>query len=296
MALEISNQYLYTGRGPFDAKLLVKTYADLKKQETWNSAGGKSAAYNGMIVAVWCNKDDTTKNGIYYLHDSAVTTTFKDPDVTNEANWHKIGENSDISAMLERLQSIEATVNGTDTVTGLVSKVEDNTTAIGEIKADYVKAEDLATYAKTEDVVTTEAFNEFKTSNDEAILAIASTVSGKADLVALNDYYKTIDADNKFATKENADKIAEIANANSAKLNGITTTVVQAIEDAVNALPVLEVEVATSEKLGGIKSASGDNKVSVDNDGTASVTKININTLVQNKGDILVLDSGSSQE
>jgi hypothetical protein len=34
MALEISNQYLYTGRGPFDAKSLVKTYAELLLEET----------------------------------------------------------------------------------------------------------------------------------------------------------------------------------------------------------------------------------------------------------------------
>ena len=67
MALEISNQYLYTGRGPFDTKSLVKTYAQLLSQQTWHSTADKVTAYNGMIVAVWLNKEDTTKNGIYFL-------------------------------------------------------------------------------------------------------------------------------------------------------------------------------------------------------------------------------------
>jgi hypothetical protein len=90
-----------------------------------------------------------------------------------------------------------------------------------------------------------------------------------------------------------ADDVAKLINdtdTNSAKLNGISTTVIQAIEDAINAIPVLEV--ATSEQLGGIKSSSGDNVVSVNEDGTASVNTVSVNSLVQNEGDILVLNGG----
>lgn len=111
MALEISNQYLYTGRGPFDTKSLVKTYAELLSEETWHSAADKVTAYNGMIVAVWLNKEDVTKNGIYFLHDSSITNTFKAPDVTKEENWHKLAEVSDLTAKLtaidERLKALE---------------------------------------------------------------------------------------------------------------------------------------------------------------------------------------------
>lgn len=106
MALEISNQYLYTGRGPFDAKSLVKTYADLLLENTWLSATGKNSAYNGMIVAVWLNKEDPAKNGVYYLHDSTVTSTFKAPNVTNEANWHKIAEMAELADFTARLTTI----------------------------------------------------------------------------------------------------------------------------------------------------------------------------------------------
>lgn len=107
MAIELSSQYLYSGRGPFDAKSLVKTYADLLNKDTWLSEANKIIAYNGMIVAVWLNKEDTSKNGIYFLQDPAVTSTIKSPDVTNPDNWIKIGEQPDLTALELRVEALE---------------------------------------------------------------------------------------------------------------------------------------------------------------------------------------------
>lgn len=85
----IKNQYKFTGKGPVDSKTLVKTYADLLDVTTW-TVDGTLVAYNGMIVSVWL--DSTAENnGIYYLHDSTVTSILGTPDVTNSANWHKLG-------------------------------------------------------------------------------------------------------------------------------------------------------------------------------------------------------------
>lgn len=109
--LPISDQYIYSGRGPFDTKALVKTYADLLDLNTW-TVGDSSVAYNGMITAVWLNKEDTSKNGIYFLYDTAVTTALKKPDVTNEANWHRFAELSDITDMSTRLSTIESELTG----------------------------------------------------------------------------------------------------------------------------------------------------------------------------------------
>ena len=106
--LPISDQYKYTKRGPFDAKALVKTYAELLDPNTWIVSGTDVAAYNGMITSVWLNKDDSTKNGVYFLFDTAVTSALKVPDVTNEANWHKLAELSDITEFSTRLAVIEA--------------------------------------------------------------------------------------------------------------------------------------------------------------------------------------------
>jgi hypothetical protein len=75
---------------------------------------------------------------------------------------------------------------------------------------------------------------------------------------------------------------------------GETATVAEAIaaakQEAIDAIPTLEA--ATADTLGGIKSATGDNKVTVDADGVASVASVNVNSLVQSTGTILVLDGG----
>lgn len=110
--IDISNQYRYTGRGPFDAKSLIRTYNDLLKTETWtaknNSNNQISSAYNGMLVAVWLNKEDPDKNGIYFLFDPAVTSPLATPDVTNEANWHKLAEISELTSFANRLAELES--------------------------------------------------------------------------------------------------------------------------------------------------------------------------------------------
>ena len=98
-----SNQYKFTGKGPVDSKTLVKTYANLLTENTWQE-NGANIAYNGMIVAVWLNKEDTTKNGIYFLFDPECTSTLKNPDVTNEANWHKL---ADADGLVDKLSLID---------------------------------------------------------------------------------------------------------------------------------------------------------------------------------------------
>lgn len=88
--LKSSDQFKYTGRGPLDSKAIVRTYSELLSEATW-TVDNKFVGYNGMIVAVWLNTADTSKNGIYFLQDSAVTKPIDKPDVTNEANWHRLG-------------------------------------------------------------------------------------------------------------------------------------------------------------------------------------------------------------
>lgn len=101
-----SNQYKFGGRGPLDAKALVKTYAELLDVDAW-TVDGTLVAYNGMITAVWLNKDDTSKNGIYFLFDSTVTSAVKKPDVTNEANWHKLSDIDSLSGLTDQITSIQ---------------------------------------------------------------------------------------------------------------------------------------------------------------------------------------------
>lgn len=77
--------------GPLDTRLLVPTYADLTDPANWTIDGYGSNAYNGMIVAVGADTDQS-KNGIYRLFDANNPGAKDEPDVTNEANWHRIAE------------------------------------------------------------------------------------------------------------------------------------------------------------------------------------------------------------
>jgi len=129
MAINSSeNQYSYKGRGPLDAKALVRTYTDLLLPETW-VVDGVESAYNGMITAVWLNNTDTSKNGIYFLHDATITTARGKPDVTKEANWHKLGGINDLPGLAEQLTSLQ---NDLDAVKIEVDELQESATVIIE--------------------------------------------------------------------------------------------------------------------------------------------------------------------
>ena len=104
--IETSNQFRYTGKGPVDVKSLVKTFDELTSLETWTTKQGSFNAYNGMITAVWLNKDDTTKNGVYLLFDPEVTTPLKKPNVVEPSNWHKFANLEDIAQLSNKLQNM----------------------------------------------------------------------------------------------------------------------------------------------------------------------------------------------
>lgn len=104
---QVELQYSYSGKGPVDAKSLVKTYDALLQPSTWYNNAGKVSAYNGMIVAVWLDQD-ATKNGVYLLHDPAVTSIFKTPDVAVPAHWHRLASLSELSAFAEKITELES--------------------------------------------------------------------------------------------------------------------------------------------------------------------------------------------
>lgn len=124
-AQDVTTNYEIQVRKPFDARTLVTSYGDLLTKSNWIKEGTESqiVAYNGMIVAV-ADTSDTSKNGIYFLFDVECTTYLKSPDVTNEANWIKVGETTDISDFVARISNIEEElVDFDDRITELENKV-----------------------------------------------------------------------------------------------------------------------------------------------------------------------------
>jgi hypothetical protein len=139
-----ADQLLYKSRGPLDAKSLVKTYAELTNAATW-TYDDALVAYNGMIVAVYLDKVSANNNGIYYLFDPAITSAVKKPDVTNEANWHKL---ADADGLVDKLTAID------DRLTALEEQESDVLTfgyrsgfpATGEANKLYVAADEGKSY------------------------------------------------------------------------------------------------------------------------------------------------------
>ena len=151
----VTTNYEVQVRKPFDARMLVPSYDDLLLKDNWVKAGTtQGVAYNGMIVAV-ANTTDITYNGLYFLFDPNCTTALKSPDVTNSANWIKVGETSDIGDFTARLTTIETELDSIkDRLDALEAEGSDVETygyrsgfpTKGEANKLYVAADECKTY------------------------------------------------------------------------------------------------------------------------------------------------------
>jgi len=147
------SNYEVSVKKPLDARSIVKTYNDLLNIDNWVNANGGPIAYNGMIVAVWLNLKDTSKNGVYFLHDATVTTAKGTPDVTREANWHKLGGINDLPGLSEQISSIQSEL---EQVKADVDELQDSATVVkdtfaafpetGEPGRLYIAAQEAMTY------------------------------------------------------------------------------------------------------------------------------------------------------
>lgn len=131
--LKSANQYKYSGKGPIDSKALVKTYADLLNLETW-TLDGKVVVYNGMITAVWLDKEDPSRNGVYFLHDPDCTSALKNPDVTNKLNWHKLGGIDNLPGLADQISAI---VTDLEKVQGEINELQDSATVVKNSKSQF---------------------------------------------------------------------------------------------------------------------------------------------------------------
>ena len=267
--------------------------------------------------------------------DTAVDTTV--PALTNR-----------VAANEADLVTIKNTLNGVEGTEGLIATVAKKANAAdvytkGEVdgfvgtinteigkKADatsvYTKGEvDLLVEAAISSIDDTAIVNNAAdiavlvgTDKDEngrankSIRAIAADEINTLIKAADPEGGKTIENINNLIAyvDENAGEIAELVTAteaNTAKLADITGTVGATIDAKIEAAKYT-LEVATAEKLGGIKSATdivtgegdeavttvAENKVYVDTTGVAEVKAVNVKTLVQDEDDVLILNGGTA--
>ena len=193
MALLTGSQYIHSGLGPFDGKMLTDSYDKLLVADTFHGY-----AYNGMLVAV-ANRADTSKNGIYYFYDSKWNGRGA-LDVTVTNNWHKLGTLAEINAIADRVSALEAGGTGSGVDETAVNALID--ARIDALKAEiaqagYLTEADLEGYA-TETFVTNK-IAEAQLAGEEVDL------SGYATKDDLNDYAKTADIEANYATKNDVD-------------------------------------------------------------------------------------------
>lgn len=195
------NQYKYAARGPLDAKSLVRTYADMLSVTTWqvDTDGRKvNGAYNGLVTAVWLNKTDTSKNGIYYLHDASVTSTLGIPDVTKAENWHKVAELSDLTDLLAKI------ANNAKAITDEVIARAEAVAAIykagdGDTPASGLLVEEIARAAAAEQAIA------------ETLASLIGNDSGKTvRAIAIEEIAKMVDTGNMTVSAYISDQIAKL--------------------------------------------------------------------------------------
>ena len=134
------NNYEVAVTGPFDARMVVSTKADLIDASTWRITDESLPnIYPGMIVAVAA---DVTleNNGIYYLTDPL---NFESDDA-----WKKLAQLSDIDTLSERIATLENKESDTDITTNineLKSQLIDSGVLTRELLEQYIADKSFVT-------------------------------------------------------------------------------------------------------------------------------------------------------
>lgn len=117
------------------------------------------------------------------------------------------------------------------------------------------------------------------------VAGLTEALSGKVDVVA-GKGLSTNDFTNELLQKLNG--IEDGAQVNVIEAININGTPLAISGQAVN------IPIATASQLGVVLSSTGENKVTVAENGTMSVAQVNANTLVQTEGDSLILNGGNA--
>lgn len=130
--VQTTNNYELKKAAPFDARMKVESKEALTLTSTWQLSNGEIWLFDGLIVAVATDTEESN-NGLYMLLDAA--------NYTSEDAWMKCASNAQIEMLLEKINDIEVS-SGADIEVGNFDQLP----AIGMTGITYFVTKDQAIY------------------------------------------------------------------------------------------------------------------------------------------------------
>ena len=224
-----------------------------------------------------------TKIGEIEGNISTIDSGYKAADATLQSNIDKKADTTYVDAQVKAVDDKIGTVTEGKTVVEMIEDAKTDSTY------DDTAIRALIT-ANTEAINTEKTRAEAKEQELAEQIALLTNGVDPDKIDGVNDLIDYVD--------EHGSEVTGILNrldTHSALLMGIggegqPANVLAAIEAA-------SVKIATTEVIGGIKSAdpANDNVVSVDENGIGRVARINVNSLVQTAGEYLILNGGDAE-
>lgn len=255
-------------------QIAAKVAEEAKRADGAEKALGKRI--DGVEAKIGTKEDADTVESVYGAI-AKLRKDFRDADTAIRGEFAAADTiiNGKVNALDGRVETVE-------------NKATANETAIGEIKNTIIPTlQTQAAADEAHEAINTRVSNLEKKDGEhdktlgglgERLAAVESHLGKTTDVAAKEG---TVEARLKqvIADVEQAGKIDNVA------ING---------ED----LPILNkrvnIPVASADKLGVVKSAAADNKITIAEDGTMEVHKLNVNKLVQTGDVILILDGGNA--
>lgn len=270
------------------------------KQET-NSAIATAIAAAGHLSReiVEALPENASENVIYMVlrGDGTGQDVYNEYMYINGA-WEIIGDTSvDLTGYAKTEDILVKSVSSDFTVTG------DGQLTLNAAAAPEIDGSNISNIAITNVVGLQDALNS-KVTSEEGKSLVSNTLITKlgnlAEIKSVSGEFALTDGElsvNAIA----ADKITGLPDAltDIETLKGAQSSYVKSVAINGTALTLsaeqgVNIPVATDSALGVVKSASGDNKVTVAADGTMSVASVNITSLSQNEGEWLEINGGGA--
>ena len=224
-------------------------------------------------------------------------------DVYNEymyinGAWEIIGDTSvDLTGYAKTEDILVKSVSADFTVTG-DGQLTLNADAAPEINGSKITNIDIANVVGLQDALNS------KVTSEEGKSLVSNTLITKLENLAEIKSVSTEFAltDGELSVKAiAADKItdlpaalADVATLKAAQSSYVKSVAINGSALTLNAEQGVNIPVATGSVLGVVKSATGDNKVTVAADGIMSVASVNITSFTQNEGEWLELNGGGA--